>query len=114
MVLGGFPLALSLAEAAFAGVRLWGSCTGQPLGCSSSELDPLAFGLWSEGCAERNIAWVVALGLLVLKDMPLAPCLTVHVDTTLGPLNLQRVAVLARETLPELGEAYCGCGDLFI
>lgn len=56
----------------------------------------------------------MALGLLVLRDMPLAPCLTVHVDTTLGPLNLQRVAVFARETLPELGEAYCGCGDLFI
>lgn len=36
-------------------------------------------GIWalvSEGCAERNVAWVVALGLLVLRDLPLALCLT--------------------------------------
>lgn len=60
------------------GCLCWDATTGQlcwPLGCSLPEPGPhgqSGFGLWSEDDAEQDIAWVVALRL-VLGDLPLAP-----------------------------------------
>lgn len=102
MVLGGFPLALPLAETAFAGMQPQGSSTGRWDAPRPSRVPAGSRGSGSalKAVQRGTLRWVVALRLLALKDVPFAPWVMArYVVCRHNPGCPQRLAALAARPL---------------